>query len=405
MALNWILQAFVVVVFTLGFIIAFHEFCHLIAAKIFGVKVTKYSIGFGKALFGKKIGETQYVISMIPLGGYVKPLSEEELQASGKVLDPKDSKRTLESKPRWQQIIIIAAGSIGNFILGTVLFFFLAFILGFYSPTLKIDTISDNSPARNAGLQSQDLILFLDGQKVKNWEYLTKQIQGGGGKILEMTVLRDDQELSLLIKPQYQEVETARGRNMIWIIGIVPKFETKRLGFSEALKVSVVMTGSFISMQFDFFQKVFRKLKEKVVGSFYKIKNFLLSHNTNHENSPEYLDELRDAKAPSQKEADEGLLKDLAGPLGIAQIIYKSFQDSWRSFLFVVAMLNIGIGFANLLPIYPFDGGRILFLFIEIIIRRPISLGVKEFTQSVNIVLFLGLLILVTINDYARISG
>jgi regulator of sigma E protease len=382
MDFGFLVLGIIAIILAFCLIIAFHEFCHLIAAKLFGVKVPKYSIGFGKPLASKKIGETEYAIGWILLGGYVKPLSEEEAEIRNEKIDVLDKGRTLESRPRWQQMIIMVAGPIGNLILGALLIFTITYFIGFESPTLKIAKVAPDSPAYEGGLRNGDLVVAIDDKNVADWRELAEKIQESKGNALKIEIMRQSGNSQLAKKftvtPVFKEIDAGYGQKIkIWFIGVEPKSEIRKISFIKSAKKSVFITYFFTKLQFDFLVKVLKKLivpkKEK-----------------------------RDNRI--KKAEDEDLSKNVAGPIGIFQILYSAFKDGIRSFIYIVAILNFMVGFMNLLPIYPIDGGRILFLGIEMVMRRSINRRIKVLIQNFGILLFLLLMIWATTNDISRLA-
>ncbi|MDE2001634.1 MAG: site-2 protease family protein [Patescibacteria group bacterium] len=358
-----ILLGVVATILVFGFIIAFHEFCHLIAAKLFGVEVLRYSIGFGKPLVTKRIGETEYAISALPLGGYVKLLTEEEIREANDFRNPAWVQGSLESKARWKQIAIIAAGGAGNILLGTLLFFCVAHFIGYDSPTLTIATVIDHAPAQMAGVRTGDRILALNGKEMKSWYDFVEAVLRDDGSPIRVKILRDRKEISLSISPTRKD-----GR---WMIGVGPGNETMRMKALPALETSCGMTYYLLKTQIEFFGKLFHKA---VPG--------------HHASNP-----------------DENLSKQVAGPIGIFQILYRAVKDGLANFIYITAVLNIAIGFMNLLPVYPIDGGRILFLGIEMVLRRPISREMKQKAQILGIALFLLAFLFGTFNDIHHLFG
>jgi len=371
-----LLLAIVAIVFTFCFIVAFHEFAHLVAAKLFGVKVLKYSIGFGRSIFSKQIGETEYVVGWIPLGGYVKPLSEDELLQSGFQGDPGSVEGSLESKARWKQIVIIAAGSIANLLLGTLLFFSLYYFLGFKEPTHRVAKVMQDSPAATAGILAGDEIVGVNGNLVKSWEHLTGMIQGSRGEVLNLEILRSGSRVYRKVTPGLKEVPGTK----VWYMGIEPVYVVKKSGFVESVRESVGLTYTLTAAQIKFF------------GSL--LKNLVVRKDNSKTESQ--------AVAPAAESADSS--DGVMGPIGIFQLLYFAFKDGIRSFVLVAAILNVGIGFMNLLPIYPIDGGRIFFLLIEVGLRRPVNRQIKMSAQTFGILVFLLLLLWGTASDLSRMA-
>ena len=176
-------------VVALGLLIFAHEMGHFIVAKLSGVSVLKFSLGFGKKIVGWKIGETEYMVSVFPLGGYVKMLGEDE---ETKELSPEEKKRAFMEQPVWKRAAIVFAGPLFNILLAILLCYIL-FLTGFPTAIAKVDEVAPGSPAASAGFKPGDVIEKVDGDYVDVWEQVAEAIQEHSGKQMAFSVRRDGQ--------------------------------------------------------------------------------------------------------------------------------------------------------------------------------------------------------------------
>jgi regulator of sigma E protease len=356
----------------LGTIVLVHEFGHFFFAKLFGVYVYEFSIGMGPKLFGKKgkNGETEYCIRAIPIGGFV--------QLAGEGLDDDKSipkKRLLQSKPVWQRFLIMFFGAGNNFILAIVTLFVLALIVGAPSNSNMIKGVIPGSPAEVAGINKGDYIVEVNGNSVSNLDelqlYLTietmnineQRVKDKAENIekkydFEIKVLRGKETLSLRLEPL--DEETAKEKE--YSVGI--EFDnTRKHGFFAAISYSFKKTGSLI-------KQMVITIKELITGNV--------------------------------------STKNLSGPVGILRAVDQTQKESTSTLvdLFsLLALLSLNVGFINLIPFPAFDGGRILFLFIEKIRRKPIKPEVENMINNIGFVLLLLLIVYVTFGDIRNWIG
>lgn len=230
----------------LGILIFVHEFGHFIVARLSGVGVLKFSLGFGPKIFGKKIGETEYVLSWIPLGGYVKLLGE----AGGEELPPEDEKRSFYKQPTWKKLIIVLAGPVFNFLLAIVIFA-IVFMYGIPNLSTVIGSMPADSVARQAGIMTGDRVLSVDGTKVRFFDELDSLIQDSKGRELKIVVQRGSEEKTLTVKPKLSNVKNIfGGEEPAYLIGITPAnyilpIVGEMMGDSAA-KAAGVLTGDKI---------------------------------------------------------------------------------------------------------------------------------------------------------------
>ncbi|MEK6529052.1 MAG: site-2 protease family protein, partial [Nitrospirota bacterium] len=221
-------MTFVWAVIFFGILIFVHELGHFIFAKLTGVKVLKFSLGFGPALAGKKIGETEYLISAIPLGGYVKPLGEQP----GEEIAEEDRPRAFNSQPVWKRAAIVLAGPVFNFVLAYIIFVvFLSFKYPVAIPDLDalmddtaVENVSENSPAMRAGLKVNDVIVSIDGKAVNAWIEMQEIFLKSPGKELILKVKRGSELIDLKVTPDSVKQKDINGSEVVFgTIGVSKK--------------------------------------------------------------------------------------------------------------------------------------------------------------------------------------
>jgi regulator of sigma E protease len=338
-------------------LIFFHELGHFIIAKLFNVKVLTFSLGFGLKLVGKKIGETEYVISAFPLGGYVKMLGEDEDEE----VDSEDSHRSFSAQPPVKRIAIAAAGPLFNLFLAFFLFVGIYIFSGYPVITAEVGQVRAGAPADKASIQKGDIIEYIDGKKINQWDDIKKLIQDSPGRSLDMTIIRGDERLSKTIVPEEEAVKNVFGEEVkSALIGIVSSgnIKTLNLGPLQAIAAAGKKTWEIIALTV----LVVVKLFQGVIP-----------------------------------------LKTVGGPIMIGQLAGDIARESVGYLFPFMAVISINLAILNLLPVPILDGGLILFLLIEIVIRKPISLRKKEMAQKVGFFLLLLLMAIVFYNDLARL--
>jgi regulator of sigma E protease len=341
----------------LGVLITVHEFGHFIAAKRLGVKIEKFSFGFGKRLLSRKKGETEYSISLVPLGGYVKlagDCMEEFHNKPDEYLSKKPSERA--------QIIFF--GPFLNYLLG-FLFFWLIFFVGYPTLTTKVGGLVDGFGAKDAGIQVGDKITAVDGKKVEFWEDLQVAIQSkkAASKVL-LSILRADKEYSIEVQIKEKKMDDALGqRRNVGLIGIIPK--------DDIVKVRHGITQSFTlgaKKTWDLTILTYKALWRMVTGKL----------------------SMRDS---------------ITGPLGIFFITSKATSVGIVALLHLVAVLSVSLCIFNLLPLPVLDGGHIVLLAIEKIRRKPLGINAERIVTQIGFTFIIALALFATYNDILRIFG
>jgi len=339
-------------VLILGVIILVHEFGHFIFAKWAGVYVYEFSIGMGPKIFGKKgkNGETEYCLRAIPLGGFVR-LAGEEVDDDEKI--KKD--RKLYNKSFIQRFLIMFAGAMNNFILCFVLLLVSALIFGSVSQKPIVSSVSEEYPAYLAGIKEGDTILSINGDKVSSWSEVQLLIQTTKGEKLNIVVEgTDKKERKISLIPDIIENEDGTTSYIIGV-GMAGKVEK---GFIPSLKYAIETTGSL-------FKLMLVTIKELFTGGV--------------------------------------AVKELSGPVGIYSLVGEQAKAGIQNILYLIAFLSINVGVINLIPLPAFDGGRILFLIIEKITKKPVPTKVENAIHNIGFFLLLALMLYVTFNDILRL--
>jgi regulator of sigma E protease len=348
----------------LGLLIFVHEFGHFIWAKFFGVKVLKFSLGFGPKLISRQFGETEYLISAFPLGGYVKMFGENPGELAEEKLSPGELKRSFATRPVWQRFIIVAGGPLFNLIFAMFLFFLIVFVAGMPQPvdTTTIGGVGQDTPAAEAGLQTGDTILAIDGKETRQWEDVSLLIKDSGGREVVLTIQRDDRSLEIAVTPRMEKTKNIFGEEVgeRYMVGIARSEEVtyEKVGFITALQAGVSQTWSWMYLTVMGLVKIIQKV------------------------------------VPAS---------ELGGPILIAQIAGERMQAGWVNFLYFMAVLSVNLGILNLLPIPILDGGHLVFFSVEAILRKPLNLRTMEIMQQIGLVLLGTLMIFVFYNDLVRV--
>lgn len=337
-----------------GVIIIIHEFGHFICAKLFKVRVNEFSIGMGPAIFKKQKGETQYSLRALPIGGYVSMEGEDE---------ESEDERAFNKKKVWQRIIIVVAGATMNLILGLVI---MAITLSASTDLIGTNTIKEFYPTavsnQQGGLKEGDKFLKIDGHAVWSERDLSFLMSRSDNGVFNFTVERDGEKVELNNVAFKTEDVEYNGKTVTMItydfviVGEKPTFKNVFVN-SFTQSASIVRT-------------VWLSLFDVVTGRYG--------------------------------------MSELAGPVGTVDIIADVAQSAaeehnFEQLLFIMALITINIGVANLLPLPALDGGRLMFLIIEGIRRKPVNRKYEGYIHAAGLALLLLLMVFVTYNDIVRI--
>jgi len=348
-------------------VVFIHEYGHYYFAKRYGVGVTDFSIGFGKEIFGwnDKSG-TRWKICWLPLGGYVKffgdrnVFSQSEQQELINQYSEEDRKKLFILKPLYQRSIIVAAGPLANFLLAILIFAMINLFVGKDMTPAVIEEVQKNSPAYDAGLKKNDKILFINDNKVESILQVSTFINTSTSEKIEFKILRNDQQLSVLIKPNLIDSKDALGNSI-----------KKRI-----IGIKLSISGN--------------ELKKERLGPaksiYYSLKEVWFVTIT----SLEYIGKIITGSGDSSQ---------LGGPVKIAKITGQVAELGIIPFLSIMAYISISLGMINLFPIPMLDGGHLMFYFFEKVLGKPLSQKTQENFFRIGLFLLFSLMFFVTFND------
>jgi len=352
--------------FVLTIVVFVHEMGHYLVGRWCGIGVRAFSIGFGPELAGFTDRKgTRWKLSAVPLGGYVKFVGDMSVTSAppedgAEPLSEAERKVAFHTQPVWKRAATVVAGPLANFILTIAVFAVMFAVFGRFISEPTVGEVRPDSPAAIAGILPGDRFVSVDGARVETFGDVQRLVSGRAGDVLEFVMLRDGREVVLAATPELVEQRDAIGNVVrIGVIGVVntQEFGQPRLVEytpGQAVGEAVVETGQIISRTGQF-------LKRFVVG--------------------------REDKC------------QLGGPVKIADMAGKAAQMGFVWLVQLVALLSVGIGILNLLPIPPLDGGHLVFYGIEAVMRRPVSERIMEGVYKVGFLLVLGFMGFVIFND------
>jgi len=350
-------------IFVLGVMVFIHETGHFLAAKIFRIRVDRFSMGFPPRLIGKKIGETDYCISAIPFGGYVKiaGMVDESLDKEALKEEPKPWE--YRSKSWIQRVLVVLTGPIMNIAFAFVIFTAAALMYG-VAENVHVNTdvgsVVEGMPAEKAGIKPGDHIVAIAGRPVNSWEEMAEIIHGSAGKVITVEWTRNGTSFSAELSPVLVKVQEKEDALEIGQIGIGSKLAIQ---WREVGIIGALSSGG---------------------ESVYTITKLVL---------------VSIIKLIAREES----IRSIGGPVAIAKMAGESARSGFGALVFFMALLSLNLGILNLLPIPVLDGGHLVFLGIEGVIRRPIPQRIKLIVQQVGMFLILGLTIFVIYNDILKV--
>jgi regulator of sigma E protease len=369
-----------------GLVVFVHEFGHFLAAKAVGVYTPRFSIGFGKALWKRRLGETEYVLAALPLGGYVRMASKDDeatafieggsensatqVATNGEALDPNamipfgpkpiPPDRWLESKPLWARLFILLSGVTMNVILALVVTILMLLRYGLPYVSTVTDSVVADRPAALAGLRAGDSLVAIDGIPLRSWDSLVTKISSSANKEIVLDVRRNGAAVRIPVTPA---PDTATDFNTgklehVGRIGVLPKQLSRSVGFGEAVtqgwRLTWGMAGSVI--------EALRGLATRKV-------------------------------APSE----------LGGPIMIATASVQAARSGLENLMVLVSLISVNLAVFNLLPIPILDGGQILVQVLEAIKGKAFSVRTRDYILRAGLFAVLLLFALVTYNDLRRL--
>ena len=360
---------FLVLIMVVVFI---HEYGHYYFAKRYGVGVTDFSIGFGREIFGwnDKSG-TRWKICWLPLGGYVKffgdrnVFSQSEQQDIINKYSEEDRQKLFILKPLYQRSMIVAAGPLANFLLAIIIFSMINIFIGKDMTPAVVDEVQINSPAYSAGMQKNDKIVSIDGNKVQSILEVSTFISTSTREKIEIIVLRNDQEFTLLVKPNLVQSKDTLGNSV-----------KKRM----------------IGIRLSPINNEFKKQPQAPAKAvYYAVKEVWFVTVT----SLNYLGKMIVGSGDSSQ---------LGGPIRIAKITGQVAEHGLIPFLSIMAYISISLGLINLFPIPMLDGGHLMFYFFEKLLGRPLSQKTQEGFFRIGLFLLISLMFFATFNDLKEIG-
>lgn len=413
----------------IGILVFVHEFGHFIMAKRAGVRVEKFSLGMGPKLFGYKKGDTEYIVSALPLGGYVKMAGENPDE------EPTGAADEFQSKSVWQRMKIAATGPLTNIVLAFMVMP-LVYMIGTYSEgPAKVGYVEQGSPADRAGFEAGDVITRINGRSISDWTKALSLIAVNPETNVSVTVERDGEKKTLNLRPESATEFKIGTSGLVPDIpakvgGLKPGYPAEKAGLKPNDKILAVNGATVYHWnQFSNLVKESggKKLtlaierdgtRKKVVvtpredeGRYvigvepmmqlvFKKHGFAESVRLGFDKTIELVDLTF---ITLKKLLTFNLsIKTLGGPVMIAQMSGQAASAGLSAFLSLLAMISISLGILNLLPIPVLDGGMILFLIIEAIRKKPLSRKTVEVAQSVGAAVLITLIVVVSYNDIMR---
>jgi len=339
----------------LGILIFIHELGHFLVAKAAGVYVERFSIGFGPVIFSKQGKETEYVLSALPLGGYVKMYGE---QPDENIPEEKENRSFAHKSLGWRTGIVFA-GPFANFLLA-VFIYSIIFMSGTPRFLSTIGGVQKDMPAQEAGLKAGDRIVTIDCKDFKYWDEMSNYVATSGGKKLSVTVDRNGEKIKVFLTPKVVTGKNLFGEDKKYVrIGVIRgnDYITQKYNPFSAVKMGVVQTYDMSVLIVQGVVKIFQKVVP----------------------------------------ADQ-----IGGPIMIFKMAKDSANSGFLAFFGFMALISIHLAILNLLPIPVLDGGHLFFYLIEAIIRRPVSVKIRERAQMVGLALILSLTFFAFYNDIMR---
>ncbi len=340
----------------LGLLIMLHEFGHFLMCRANKIRVEKFSIGFGKEIWSFTRGGTKYAISLFPFGGFVRPAGEDLAALEGSKPKPGD----YLAASVFQRLTVVTAGPAMNWFLAWLLFT-IVLVIGRPVQMATIGEFIKGYPAETSGLQVGDRITVVDGKKVDQWMEMTALIREHTEGPLALTVMRNGGETIVSLSPK-SETDSATAGKPFSRIGIKPDIKDVRIERFPAPIAAVKAADIVLDYTLMTYEAIFGLITRELP------------------------------------------IQTMSGPVGVVGMAAKASSMGIVYVIQLAAMLSISLAVFNMLPIPALDGGHVLFLFIEAIKRKPLSLKLQERSTQVCFVLLIMLFVVITVNDISRLS-
>ncbi len=377
--------------FVLGMLVFIHELGHYSVGRFFGVAVERFSIGFGKPVLRYKAKSgTEWVLSRFPLGGYVKFLGDagaasnpdsEELAKIKAEMDSKHGKDVWKSvlhfKPLYQRALVAFAGPMANFILAAFLFMMLAWGFGTNHRAAQIAKITPGGPAALAGFMPEDTILSINGKPMFDVNEVIQIITLNSGEQLSVQVQRGNEKVDLTVTPERRAKKDGIGGRM------------------TGGMIDVAIGGAVVRKDYNLPQ-----------AAVYGVENV----GTTLANTGKYIGRIFQGKEDGKALGGPVKILAITGKIGVMSAnIEGSAGDRFKAFainlLSIAAMLSVGLGFANLMPIPVLDGGHLMYYGYEAVMRRPLSVRAQEIGFRIGFAVLISLFLVLTLNDIGYVSS
>lgn len=346
----------------LGPLVFIHELGHYLAGRMFGVGADVFSIGFGKELFGwtDKRG-TRWKVAALPLGGYVKFKGDMNAASTPSdewlALPAEERNQTFQAKPVWQRFIIVAAGPVTNFLFAIVAFMAIFAINGYPTATATVGRVQPGSPAATAGLQPGDEIVAINGSSIDTFADLRGYVGLRPNTQMELTVVRDGRELQATVtSASATERDEFGNEARVGRLGVAPG-----QGNNLERLPPHRLVGAAVDQTVETVKSMVVALGQVITGT--------------------------------------RSVKELGGPLKIAEVSGQQASLGWLNFFWLMTVVSINLGFINLLPIPLLDGGHLLFYLIEGVRRKPLGPAAQEWAFRTGLMVLLALMVFITFND------
>lgn len=450
-ALGYVASALV----ALGALIFIHELGHFLVAKAVGVGVERFSLGFGPRIWSYRRGETEYCVSIVPLGGYVKMMGEE---AHGEELihptasSAEDPAKSFARKPLWARVLIVFAGPGMNFVLAALIFSFVFAVVGVPVFPTVVGRIQPDSAAAQAGLRPQDEVQAVDGRPVRHWGEIEERVAHSEGRPLTLTVARGGAPREISVTPRRVPVRTPFGEPAeAWSLGMVPYLppvvgevqpgmpaaeaglqprdriaalngqpletwdelaESISTRPGEPVTLTVERGGSRMDVTV-----TPRAVKERdPLGNETQVGRIGIARGTTQtflRSDPlsalgkgvARTWDVTALTAVSIWKLVSGAIpaSNIGGPLQIGMAAGQQAQQGFVSYAFFVALISVNLAILNLLPVPMLDGGHLLFFAIEAVLGRPLSVRKREIAQQIGLALLMLLMVFALFNDISRL--